>query len=164
MATDQLFKLKATPLDIEAQAEKLYGMYPRKKSKGSALTSIRRALRKATFDVLADAVAEYSRACKATQKDEQYIPYPATWFNGECWKDNRDDWWRGADTKEAEAVYGRMLAYVHKHGRHGPAPKTDAHLFVRAKRVIRSCPGGWTAFCDGKISESTFIEQWRLLK
>lgn len=164
MADNRLFKLKSTPLDTEAQAEKLYELYPRKASKGSALTAIRRAMRQASYEVLVDAVAEYARACRAGKKKAEYIPYPATWFNNECWKDDRTDWWRGAETVEAEQTYTRMLAYVRKFGRNSAAPATDAHLYHKAKKAIRACAAGWNGFCDGKVSEAQFLEAWRNLK
>jgi hypothetical protein len=69
-------------------AETIYGEYPRKVSKPQALKAIRTALKKVGFDELLKAVQGYAATVKAAGTEQQFIPYPATWFNGERWNDH----------------------------------------------------------------------------
>lgn len=69
-------------------AETIYADYPRKVSKPHALKAIRAALKKVGFDELLSSVKSYAATVKAAGTDTKFIPYPATWFNGERWKDN----------------------------------------------------------------------------
>lgn len=158
----KLFQLTSVPFDVDAQAERLYVEYPRKASKGRALKAIKAALKTTPFSKLHEAVVEYAKAMKASGKNKRYIPYAATWFNGQCWLDDRDDWWQGAVDAEAIAAYQRLAKFARKHGlRH---PVVDDPDFRRAKAVAKLCNGGWAGFCDGRVSESEFVQCWRLRK
>ena len=70
--------------------ETIYEAYPKKVGKAKALTAIKVALKKIAFDDLLGAVREYAE-CRAGP-DQQFTPYPATWFNQERWKDDRKEW------------------------------------------------------------------------
>jgi hypothetical protein len=75
--------------------ERLYGIYPRKVAKGAALKAIQRALKKIDAAALEVAVREFAAAVAVWPKEErQFVPHPATWFNGERWKDDRSEWKR----------------------------------------------------------------------
>lgn len=154
-----LFQLKATALDADAQALRLYEEYPRKIGKGDALTAIRKALKEVGYDVLHEAVVEYAKACKASLTKKEFIPYPATWIRGRRWEDDREDWWRGAEEIEAAAAYGRLMKFARKYGLRHPAVGDPD--FVRAKNVAKLCNGGWAAFCDGKVTEKEFVSAWK---
>src|SRR3990167_1862607 len=73
-------------------AADLYSAYPRKVGKGKAMKAIRLALKKTTFDVLREAVVAFAKAREG--QDQQFTPYPATWFNEERWNDDRREWSR----------------------------------------------------------------------
>lgn len=78
-------------------SEQIYGYYPRKVGKGSALKAIQRALKKTSPDALEAAVREYAAAVASWPKEErQFVPHPATWFNQERWNDDRAEWKREA--------------------------------------------------------------------
>lgn len=161
-AMAELFKLKSTPFDLDAQAERVYQEYPRKIGKGDALTKIRAAIKAEGFDKIHEAVLEFARACKATRREKQYIPHPSTWFNQKRWKDDRDEWWLGAQDIEAKAAYERLIKFAKKHGlRHPPVDDPD---FTRAKNVAKLCNGGWAGFCDGKVTEREFVAAWKMRK
>src|SRR5688572_12983898 len=133
MTQNGLFQLKAGAFDTDAQAQRLYDEYPRKIGKGDALTAIRKALKDVGFDVLHGAVVEYAKACRACGTQKEYIPYPATWFRGRRWEDDREDWWRGSQDKDAAAAYARLIKFARTHGlRHPPVSDPE---FVRAKNV-----------------------------
>ena len=73
---------------LEQQAEQIYSMYPRKVAKPKALAAITKAIQRdgepqvyAGTKCYAGIAAEYS-AC-----DRKFIPYPATFFNQERYKD-----------------------------------------------------------------------------
>lgn len=55
--------------------------YPRKIAKGAARTAYERALKKTGAEVLLDAAKVFAR--KTTLKEQEFLPYPATWLNQE---------------------------------------------------------------------------------
>jgi len=71
--------------DIKNEIEQIYNAYPRKKGKGQAVRAIRSAIKKIEPVLLLEAVHKY--ADSVAGQAPQYIPYPATWFNGERWLD-----------------------------------------------------------------------------
>ncbi|MFH5805178.1 hypothetical protein [Alienimonas sp. DA493] len=94
--------------------EEIYAAYPKKAGKGQALKAIKSALkRKDGADLLAS-VREFAEAVDGA--DKQFVPYPATWFNGDRWDDDRDVWRRmgrdgdhGKQEKAAErAAHGEL--------------------------------------------------------
>ena len=84
--------------DDLAAAEAVYREYPKKVAKGQAIKAIRRALKMASPAELIDAVREYAAA--VTDLDPQFIPYPATWFNGQKWLDDRREWTRHRERRQ----------------------------------------------------------------
>lgn len=72
----------------EEEIETLYKEYPRKKAPARAKKAIKAALGKVSYDILLSAVKSYAETVKG--KDMKYVPYPASWFNGECWNDEAD--------------------------------------------------------------------------
>lgn len=81
------------------KAETIYEAYPRKKSRPQAIKAIRAAVKKVGFDFLLKAVEAYAAQVKALNTDLDFVPYPATWFNGERWNDqpntkNQIDGWK----------------------------------------------------------------------
>lgn len=81
-------RLKEEKIRIESQAEQIYQSYPKKKDKGHALLAIKKALTKCSFENLLEHVRSYSKS--VVGKDAQFIPYPATWFNGLRWEDQEE--------------------------------------------------------------------------
>ena len=157
-AQNGLFKLKAEPMNIDAQAERLYEEYPRKLGKGDALTAIRKAVKEVGFDVLYEAIVEYAKACKQARRKKEFIPYPATWIRARRWEDDRKDWWSGATEVEAVDAYERLRKFARRYGaRH---PEVDDPDFTRAKNVARAC-GCWQSFVDGKVSQERFVAEWK---
>ncbi len=70
-------------------AERLYDAYPKKVGRGHAIPAIKKALRKERFHVLLERVEAFARSPKAKGP---YCWNPATWFNGEHWKDDPQAW------------------------------------------------------------------------
>ena|SRR3990167_9730208 len=77
-------------LSFSEKVEILYQRYPRKVGKGAAKKAIGRALDKAPYDLLLEAVFAYAVARQG--QDKQFTPHPATWFNEERWMDDRSEW------------------------------------------------------------------------
>ena len=168
MVQSKLFALNAKPLDLDAQAERIYAEYPRHEGKGYALTKIRTAIKAVGFETLLEHVVEYAKACKAVQKPADKIPHPSTWFNQCRWEDDHKMWWNGAGDREAEQVFDRLVKFLKRYGRNYPdVTGPERPSWLKAMRIIRSIPGGWSAFCDG-YSERTrrdwlerFKRAWR---
>lgn len=80
-------------------AQKVYEAYPRKVAKPRALKAIETALTKLGFDALLAAVTRYAKSVE--DKDAEFIPHPATWFNDERWTDVPSEK-RGTDSKRRE--------------------------------------------------------------
>lgn len=74
----------------DADAEEIYAAYPRKEGTAAAKAAISKALKKIVAHELFEAVQAYALAKEG--EDKKFIPMPATWFNQERWKDDRDMW------------------------------------------------------------------------
>lgn len=71
--------------DLAGDFEQWWETYPRKRGKGQALKAYRTARKTATAEDLIDAVA--SQRATLTAKGPDFVPYPATWLNGQRWLD-----------------------------------------------------------------------------
>jgi hypothetical protein len=67
-------------------------LWPRKVKKADAQRAWEKAVGKKHADpvVIVEACAAYAARCGATGQDPNFIPYPATWLNGEQWNDDLD--------------------------------------------------------------------------
>lgn len=72
------------------EAERIYGVYPRKVGRPVALRAIARAIAKVGFAELLNRTAAFAAAVAG--KDPQFIPHPATWFNQERFADDPATW------------------------------------------------------------------------
>jgi hypothetical protein len=102
--------LKA-PLKMKIEDENciaLYEAYPRKEARAKALPAIAVALTKADKATLLAAVKEYADAVRG--KEVEFIPYPASWFNAERWKDDRATWtaWKAKSTPQPQLALGQI--------------------------------------------------------
>lgn len=78
--------------------EKFWKVYPKKKAKGTAERAFEKAIKKTDLQTILNAI-EIQKTTAEWKKDSgQYIPYPATWLNAECWND---------EIKNAEEIYKR---------------------------------------------------------
>ncbi len=92
------------PQPVDREVEEVYAAYPRKVGKGQAIRAIRAALKLAGFEVLLAATQAYANAVGAwSESDRQFVPYPATWFNGRRWEDDRSTWARAGRAREGSA-------------------------------------------------------------
>ncbi len=62
--------------------------YPRRIGKGAARTAFHRAARYADPNMIVQAALTYARFVEDRQVEQQFIPHPATWINGERWEDD----------------------------------------------------------------------------
>jgi len=95
---------KTTPSTLrvsDADAGKIYDLYPRKIKRKQAITSIRSALKEISkrdciddpIEWLTSIVQQYTRAVSAWPEErKQFIPYPASWFNGGRYDDDQAAW------------------------------------------------------------------------
>jgi len=90
-----------------ADAETVYDLYPRKVSKPHALHAIVKALKKEPLERLCGLVRQYADAVRGD--DPQFIPHPATWFNGQRYNDDPATWIRRAGNAKAEPVTSQPL-------------------------------------------------------
>lgn len=60
--------------------------YPRKRGKGQAVRAYRAARKLASASELLKAIAEQTP--NLTAKGDEFVPYPATWLNGQRWDDD----------------------------------------------------------------------------
>ena len=73
-------------------------IYPRRKGKGQARRAFKSAIKRIGWEQLRDATEAFSEHCKG--KDPQFVPYPATWLNGERYDDEPDSAVSGSGTTE----------------------------------------------------------------
>ena len=62
-------------------SEDLYASYPRHMGRGAAIKAIEKSLKKVPYGRLSAALQAYCRKVEAEGTEDQFIPYPATWFN-----------------------------------------------------------------------------------
>lgn len=83
-------------------ASSIYALYPRKVAKAAALKAIKKALVENPDIDIPEAVKEYAKATATWKEDDKrFIPYPASWFNGGCFMDDRAEWWKKSATAPA---------------------------------------------------------------
>ncbi len=68
--------------------EEFWLVYPRKVSKKDAFNAFKKAIKKCRLETLLVSVKTHSRSHGWTKDDGKFIPYPASWLNGERWNDN----------------------------------------------------------------------------
>lgn len=76
----------AEPSTEKKYFESFWQKYPNKKGKGQAFKAFRQALARADLRDLADGFKKFLAECEG--KDRRYIPYAATWLNGDRWADD----------------------------------------------------------------------------
>lgn len=81
-----------------SEFDQFWAAYPRKVAKGDARKAWEKAVRQ-TPDLLAACLSTlaWQRECRQWTRDEgQFVPYPATWLNGERWSDENPEAERNA--------------------------------------------------------------------
>ena len=73
---------------LEREFAEWYDAYPRKRGKGQAVEAYRTARKKADAQTLLEAIRRQTPTL--TARGPEYVPYPATWLNGERWDDEPD--------------------------------------------------------------------------
>lgn len=73
---------------MKEKALKVYEEYPRKTAKHAGVMAIMRALKKCPFEKLLNATRNY--AASVSDKEPQFLPYPATWFNQRRYDDHHE--------------------------------------------------------------------------
>ena len=90
---------KQRPAQEDSVAASIYALYPRKVARAAALKAIKKALVENPDIDMSEAVTEYAKATSTwKESDKTYIPYPASWFNGGCFLDDRNEWWKKSTT------------------------------------------------------------------
>jgi len=83
--------------DAPTPAEQLYALYPRKIGRLRALAAIDRALERHSRETLVAASTAYAAAVRQySDAERQFVPHPASWFNGERFLDDPAEWRRDA--------------------------------------------------------------------
>ena len=72
---------------IDSDFDEWYEIYPRKKARGFAKKAYRSARTKIDKVTLYNKAEELKALVEVKHKEIKYIPYPASWLNGECWTD-----------------------------------------------------------------------------
>ena len=71
--------------DSDPKFEEFWTIYPVRKAKGKARAAWAKAIKKADPEVILEAAEIFQSMSRG--KDQQYLPHPTTWLNGECWTD-----------------------------------------------------------------------------
>ncbi len=118
---------------ITDEFEIWYSAYPRHKSRGDALKAYRKVRKTVDAEVLL--VGAKAAARKYAGTDQQFTPYPASWLNGEEWKDE------DLQPKPAQEPTSNGLIYVEYGTDAGDA--WERHYRSKAKIPPRDKKGGW---------------------
>lgn len=87
LSKDKLSKDNNTHQQVGVDFETFWNAYPKKKSKGTARKAFAKAIQKTDFGTIMNALYKMRDTKEWTKDDGQYVPYPATWLNGEGWDD-----------------------------------------------------------------------------
>lgn len=99
------------PNSKESLALALYKSYPRKVGKNAALKAILKAMKDHSFDYLLERVARYAECTRSWPEDQtQFIPHPATWFNGGRFEDEESNWIRKASVETFHQLSQKAFA------------------------------------------------------
>lgn len=111
----------------DVTAEMIYEAYPKRVDRGHAIPAIKKAMKKVQPAELLESVKAYSRNVVG-KKEKQFIPNPATWFNGDRWAD--DDAQVVAIHDLAAMPWDELVALYKKH-RPANDPTTNGLTFPR---------------------------------
>ena len=136
---------------VEEQVKQLYALYPRKAGKAQAFKAIRAALGKISFDELFAVVAEYADSPKVKATPQKFIPYPATWFNGERWLDDRSAWHDNPDA--APSAIGDFFIAAHANRHHSGRYRLTGRDSDAIKQLEAIYPEGLCHELESKIRE-----------
>lgn len=87
---------------VSDEIEAIYQAYPRHTAKADAIKAIKKALTTIAGDKLLAKVQEYAAANNG-RPDTNYLPHPATWFNGHRWEDDPTEWTKWQNAQGAES-------------------------------------------------------------
>lgn len=76
-------RARATVADRDREFEEFYATYPRKEGRGCAVRAFKAARKKASMAELMAGLERYKRI----PRERQYTKMPASWLNGEHWRD-----------------------------------------------------------------------------
>lgn len=85
---------------IEPQAGAIYDAYPRKIARAEGIRAIKKALKNHAYEFLLHKTEEFAKAMVAAKKEKTFIPYPATWFNGERYEEDPATWKEETTTRK----------------------------------------------------------------
>lgn len=75
-------------INIIAEFETLWKMYPRKQGKTKALKAYQKAIKEGvSFETVEQGIKAYCEYIKKNKVKGEYIKHGSTWFNGYCWND-----------------------------------------------------------------------------
>ncbi len=87
---DGAIEVVTPPPPPEPNAIEIYDSYPKKVARKDALDAIGKAMKKTKPSELLRLTLQYAVAVAGS--DPQFIPYPATWYNGERYNDDQRTW------------------------------------------------------------------------
>jgi hypothetical protein len=94
--------------------EQIYSAYPRRTKRPDALRAIEKALLDSdmTAEVLLGITQAYAKATDQWPSDQRkFIPYPASWFNGERYRDDPKEWQENAIPESEKSEYNKDNAW-----------------------------------------------------
>ena len=92
----------------------IYSVYPRKTKRPDALRAIAKAIIESglTAQALLEVTQAYAKATDQWPKDQRkFIPYPASWFNGERYRDDPKEWESNAISDKDKSEYNSDNAF-----------------------------------------------------
>lgn len=125
---DKQIRKKQQPIKEPKSRERLvleqfnqwYECYPRKVSRKKALAAFTQILKQLSFDKLLALTRKYAQ--EVENRDQQYIPYPATWLRGERWEEvegiplqEEESITLPSQVQQNSAIDGRLQAFLDRY-------------------------------------------------
>lgn len=118
---------------ITDEFENWYSIYPRHKGRGAALKAYKAARKKVDAEIL---LAAARMAAKVYSKlDQNFVPYPASWLNGEQWSDE--------DLQPPKPMPENASSRVYVKYGTDAGDAWEAHYRAMGKVPPRDQHGGW---------------------
>lgn len=110
--------------EVAQPFDDFWAAYPRKKGKGQAERAWTKACKHTDPGVIISAAVAFYQQCIRDGVESQFVPYPATWLNGERWLDEPDTL---PDTPQSNTQGWLSLARDNAYtGNHEVVPELEA--------------------------------------
>lgn len=109
--------------------------YPRKVSKGAAITSYKKAIKSVDHGTIMEGLRAYNSHLEEHPRERNFIKHPSTWLNQMCWADEHVERLTTHQQIEADEAKRRLIARYEKDPEYW-----DGRISDGTKRMLKIGP------------------------